>query len=66
MMYKILANCVTVNGNTYRKGQEVSGIRFSSGQVTELTSSKSIEPVGATPIVAAPAPEVEAKASKKK
>ena len=66
-MYKILANCVTVNGNTYRKGQEVSGIRFSSGQAAELTSSKSIEPVGAAPIAeAAPAPEVEVKASKKK
>ena len=60
-MYKILANCVTVNGNTYRKGQEVSGVRFSESQVAELTSSKSIEPVATEPTI-----EIEVKESKKK
>lgn len=45
MLYKVIVNSISLNGRTYRKNQEVSGVRFSETQLKEALDAKHVEEV---------------------
>lgn len=61
MLYKVIVNNISLNGRTYRKGQEVSGVRFSESQLKDALAAKHVEEVKPEPTLEEPIVETPKK-----